>query len=79
MPSLVIPTPKQGGPVTIRLGKHSREFSNPKAAVEWAESLCDERDLLFAVAIRLAAKRPITRGKTLTIDFNSPNILTVGD
>jgi hypothetical protein len=72
--SLVIPTPPAdaSAPVSARLGKVERVWPNRAAALDWAESLtANERELLFAFAIRLAANRPTTRGKTLTVDFGA--------
>ena len=67
--SIVVPTPPGGGqPVTLAVGKYSRTWVNAAAALEWAVDQTADRDLIYALAIRLAASRPATRGKTLTFD-----------
>lgn len=82
--SITIPTPPGAGQrVDVALGKYVRSFNNAADAVDWASDLIGEgagtRDLLFAMAILLAARRPAARGKVLTFDLTAgANILTVG-
>jgi hypothetical protein len=80
--SITIPTPPGSGTVRVAIGKAGREFASPAAAVDWAQGVVDDaggnRDLLLALAILLASRRPALRGKTLTLDLAAnANLLTV--
>lgn len=76
--SITIPTPPGAGqPVTLAVGKHGRTWDSVAGAVDWARDATSDRDLLFAVAIRLAADRPATRGHTLTFDATSNSLLVI--
>lgn len=83
MPSMIIPTPPGAGqPITVRVGKYSRTFDNAASAAAWAADFFDsddfKRDFMMSWAILLAARRPGTRGKTLTVDMAAPtNLVTV--
>lgn len=76
--SITIPTPPGGGqPVRVAVGKVGMQFPNAAEAVEWARAKTQDMEILLAIAIRLAADRPATRGLTLTFDATSNNILAV--
>lgn len=72
--SITVPTPAAPGqPVAVQVGKMGRVFTNNAEAVEWANGFLRDHDVAMAVAIKRAAERPASRGKTLTIDFGAAN------
>jgi hypothetical protein len=77
--SIVVPTPPGAGqPVTLTVGKNSRTWANAAEALAWANDVTADRDLVYALAVRLAAGRPALRGKTLTFDpAAAANLVTV--
>lgn len=77
--SIVIPTPPgAGNPVSLTVGKVGKQFRNAADAMAWSDDVLADRDVLMALAIRLAARSAASRGKTLTIDLAAvPPVLTL--